>query len=96
MGDDGVRMVNAKSGFAGFMKGREEVGMPLGGYVAAQRKVREERRRVLEDAVRAEGERRRKGRKGGEESEEEEEAGGFVEVSEDDLEMDGDGDEDSD
>ncbi|KAF8417210.1 ribosome assembly protein-like protein Noc2 [Tirmania nivea] len=87
LGEDGVRMVSAKGGFEGFLKDKEEEKMPLGGYVASQRKIREERRKVLEEAVRAEGEKRRKGRKGGddeeEEGREEEEEGRPLEGSED-------------
>jgi len=82
LGDDGVRIVSAKGGFEGFLRDKEEEKMPLGGYVASQRKIREERRKVLEEAVRAEGEERRKGRNGGDDDDEEEE-GGFMEGSED-------------
>ena len=60
MGDGEVRYVNPKTGFEGFMKGKEEAQMPLGGYVSVQRKIREERRKVLEEAIRAEGEGLRK------------------------------------
>lgn len=92
LGDDGVRMVSAKGGFEGFLKDKEEEKMPLGGYVAVQRKIREERRKVLEEAVRAEGENRRKGRNGGDDDEEEER--GFMEEgSEDEDEVDEDVDE---
>lgn len=96
LGDDSVRMVSVKAGaFEGFLTGKEEAQMPLGGYVLAQRKVREERQKLLEEAVRAEGEKRRKGRKGGDDEEEEEE-GGFIEGSdEDDIDDDDEDEEES-
>lgn len=59
------------AGFDSFLKEKEVKQMPLGAYVIAQRKAREEKRKVLEDAARQEGERRRKGRKGGESEDEE-------------------------
>lgn len=62
MGDGEVRYINPKTGFEGFMKGKEETQMPLGGYVSVQRQIREERRKVLEEAIRVEGEGRRKNR----------------------------------
>ncbi|KAF8458100.1 Noc2p family-domain-containing protein [Terfezia claveryi] len=93
LGDDGVRMVSAKGGFEGFLRDKEEEKMPLGGYVAAQRKIREERRKVLEEAVRAEGEQRRKARNGGDEEDDDEE-GGFMEGTEgEDDDVDDEGEE---
>ena len=67
MGDGEVKYINPKTGFEGFMTGKEEAEMPLGGYVSIQRKIREERRKVFEETIRAEGEGRRKNKTGEEE-----------------------------
>ncbi|KAF8474196.1 Noc2p family-domain-containing protein [Kalaharituber pfeilii] len=81
--------------FGSFLRDKGIEKMPLGAYVLGQRKLREERRRVLEEAVRDEGERRRRGR---EKDDEEESEGGFEEEEEEDedVEMGEGSDEDED
>lgn len=54
-----------RKGVEGFLEGVEEVGMPLGAFVVGQRKVREERRRVVEEGRKQEEGRRVKEGKGG-------------------------------
>ena len=91
----GIEGDNSKSVLAtvGFLADRDMDKMPLGAYLLAQRKIREEKRRLLEEAMRDEGERRRKDRKGGEESSESEESEGEMDLDDEDDEEEAGGDE---
>lgn len=91
MGDNEVKYINPKTGFEGFMTGKEEAQMPLGGYVSMQRKIREERRKVMEEATRAEGEGSQKNKTEEEEvtGSDESEGDGRMDEEEEDVGSDG-------
>ena len=91
MGDNEVKYINPKTGFEGFMTGKEEAQMPLGGYVSMQRKIREERRKVMEEAARAEGEGSQKNKTEEEEvtGSDESEGDGSMDEEEEDVGSDG-------
>lgn len=83
---------NRKEEVEAFLKDVEWETTPLGAYVVSQRKVREEKRRLLEESLREENERARRDREAEEEQKRMEAESG----SDDDDMSEDDGDEDED
>ncbi|KAI4622694.1 uncharacterized protein J4E87_006261 [Alternaria ethzedia] len=96
---------NNRAGVDGFLKDVEWDKSPLGAYVAGQRKSREQKAKLLEEARKTEDRKRKEGekydKKGGkefeaDEDEEEEEEVDLEGLSDEDLEMDDDEEESDD
>jgi nucleolar complex protein 2 len=90
---------NNRAGVEGFLKDVEWDKTPLGAYVAGQRKSRDQRNKMLEDARKTDDRKRKQAEKaddveGGEQFDEEEENDEMGEMSDDEIEEEGDESED--
>jgi nucleolar complex protein 2 len=90
---------NNRAGVEGFLKDVEWDKTPLGAYVAGQRKSRDQKNKMLEDARKTDDKKRKQAEKadaveGGEQFDDEEEDEEMGEMSDDEIEEEGDESED--